>query len=135
MLRLDEIDELDRVIDRRLEILHAAQLAHHLHELASLHETVDGFVFRHHADASIEWRIVAHRLTKYGHRSGRRLGEASHHAEQCRFSGTIWSEQACDAGHDIERDVADGNDAAEPTRHAIHANHRIDAIDHGLILR
>jgi hypothetical protein len=64
MLRIGEVDQTDRTVDCRLEIAHAAQPAHHANELAALHEAIDRFVLGHHADAPVQWRVVAHRLAE-----------------------------------------------------------------------
>ena len=88
------------------------------------HEAVARLVLRHHADAPVERRVVAHRLAEHGDRAARRRGEAGHHAEQRRLAGAVGPEQTGDAGHDVEGHVAHRDDAPEPARHAVDANDR-----------
>src|SRR3712207_7370321 len=60
------------------------------------------------SDATVERRVVAHRLAEHRHRAARRRGEPRHHAEERGLPGAVGPEQAGDAGADVERHVADG---------------------------
>ena len=123
MLRVREIHERDGLVDGALEVLHAAEAAHHPHEFTALHESVDGLVLRHHADAPVERRIVAHGLPEDGDGALRRLGEPGHHPEQRGLAGTVRPEEAGDAGRDVEAHVAHGDDAPEPSGNAVDTNY------------
>jgi hypothetical protein len=56
-------------------------------------------------------------------------------AQQRRLAGTIRPEQSRDAGCDVERHIAHGDDAAEPARDAVDANYRLCIHDHGVSRR
>ena len=106
-----------------LEILDAAELPHHPHELAALHESVDGLVLRHHADAPYSGGLSRTGWPNTVTVPLDVVGEAGHHAEQRGLAGAVRPEQAGDAGHDVERHVAHGHDAPEPAGYAVDPDH------------
>src|SRR5690606_1365595 len=67
--------------------------------------------------------------------AGRDVGLSGDHAEQRGLARAVRPEQAGDAGRDVERHVADGNDVAEPARHALDPDHGSGGSAHGVNLR
>jgi hypothetical protein len=130
--RVRQVHEADGPFDGGIEVGDAVQFRHHPDEIPAFQESVHGLVLGHDTDAPIEWRVVPDRLSEDRDRSARGGGQPGDHTQQCRLAGAIRPEQAGDAGRDLERHVADGDDAAEPARDAFHADHGARAVAHGV---
>ena len=119
ILRLRHIDDLDRAGGRRGDIVDSVEPGVQLDELSPREEWVDRFMLRHHAETAVDRGIAAHALVEHrdvaiggSHQPGRRV-------HQRGLAGAVGAKQPRDAAEDIDRDLVDGNDAAEPLRDAV----------------
>ncbi len=125
VLRLDEIDRLDRARDGSVDVVDTLQAGAELDELASRQEVVDRLVLGHVADPAVDARVPSHRLAEDPHRSLRGLRQAADRAEQRRLPRAVRPQKRGHPGLDDERDVAHRDDTREPLRHAVDDDRRL----------
>ena len=128
VLRLDQIDRLDRPGDGAFDVGHGLQACSELDELASREEVVHRLVLGHEADPSIERRVPAYWLAEGAHRSLGRCDQAGDGAEQGGLAGAVRAEQRGDARLDHERDVADRDHPRKPARQAFDDDRRLASV-------
>ena len=124
MLVGGKVHECDRLVDGRGEMFDAVQPGVQLDELATGEEVVDGLVFRHYAQAAEDRRVPSHALAEYAQLAVGGVGEARDHMQQRRLARAVRAEQRGDPGENLERDIVDGDDVAEPSRDVIDADRR-----------
>ena len=127
VLRPLEADQFDGSVDRWRQRRDAVQRRVELDEGAAGHELIHALVLRHQPHASENGRIASDGLAQHGHRTARGVGEAGDHAQQGGLSGTVGAQQSRHARPKLDRHVVDGDDVAEPARHALDDDRRAAA--------
>ena len=118
-----QLDHVDRAIGGRLGIGHPRQARRGDHELAAGEEAVHRLALGDEADAPVHLGVAPGRRPVQLHLAGGRSQEPGHHVEQGRLSGAVRTEQAGDAGRDLEGHVVDRHHVAVPARDAGQREH------------
>ncbi len=123
-LRVRQPDRRHGRLRSRGRFGHLLESRAELDELEPREEVVDRLVLRHVADPPIERGVAADALAEDAHRPLGRRRQTGDHAQEGRLARAVRAEQRDHAWFDGERDVGDGNDAAEPLRDVVDCDRR-----------